>query len=94
MLSRVYTKTPEETTLRIYEKADTALPADNIQSVEIPHTDMKLTINPFPTLTEKDVLIRRDVQHRGRQGHLPSVRSSWLIVLDEMTTRTAAANTW
>ncbi len=41
--------------LRLYEQSDAALPAENVQTAVIPHTDLKLTINPFPTLTEQDV---------------------------------------
>jgi preprotein translocase subunit SecD len=80
-------KQTDETTLRIYEEVDTALPADNKQTVEIPHTDMRLTINPFPTLTEKDVLTAELYDTAGGKAIFLRFDPNGAILLDEMTTR-------
>jgi hypothetical protein len=80
-------KKTDETTLRIYEEANSALPAENRQTVEIPHTDMKFTINPFPTLSEKDVLTAELYDTAGGKAILLRFDPNGAIVLDEMTTR-------
>jgi preprotein translocase subunit SecD len=80
-------KQTDETTLRIYEEVDSALPADNKQTVEIPHTDMRLTINPFPTLTEKDVLTAELYDTAGGKAIFLRFDPNGAILLDEMTTR-------
>jgi SecD-like export protein len=80
-------KKTDETTLRIYEEVDASLPADNKQIVEIPHTDLRLTINPFPTLTEKDVLTAELYDTAGGKAIFLRFDPNGTILLDEMTTR-------
>jgi preprotein translocase subunit SecD len=77
----------DETTVYLYEQADSALPAENQQTVEIPHTDLKLTISPFPTLTEKDVQSAQLYDTAGGKAIYLRFDAHGTILLDEMTTR-------
>jgi preprotein translocase subunit SecD len=77
-----------DTTVRLYEQSDSALPAENMQKVVIPRTDLKLTINPFPTLTERDVQSAELYNTAGGKAIFLRFDPHGEIVLDEMTTRT------
>ncbi len=79
---------PVETTLRIYEQSDSALPAETVQTVELPRAGLKLTINPFPTLTERDVQSAEVYNTSGGKAVFLRFDPHGEIVLDEMTTRT------
>ena len=78
---------PAETTVRLYEQADSALPAENHQTVEIPHTDLKLSISPFPTLTERDVQSAELYDTAGGKAIFLRFDAHGTVLLDEMTTR-------
>ena len=78
----------EETTLRIYEEASSALPAENQQTVEIPRADLKLTVSPYPTLTEQDVQSAELYDTAGGKAVFLRFDPHGTVVLDEMTTRT------
>lgn len=77
-----------DTTVRFYEQSDSALPAENIQTVVIPHSDLKLTINPFPTITENDVQSAEVYNTAGGKAIFLRFDPHGVILLDEMTTRT------
>jgi len=77
-----------ETTLRIYEEASSALPAESQQTVEIPHADLKLTVSPYPTLTEQDVQSAELYDTAGGKAVYLRFDPHGTVVLDEMTTRT------
>ncbi len=77
-----------ETTLRIYEEASSALPAESQQTVEIPRAEMKLTVSPFPTLTEQDVQSAELYDTAGGKAVFLRFDPHGTVVLDEMTTRT------
>ena len=77
-----------DTTVRIYEQSDSALPAENIQTVELPRLGLKLTISPFPTLTERDVQSAELYNTSGGKAVFLRFDPHGEIVLDEMTTRT------
>jgi preprotein translocase subunit SecD len=79
---------PVETTVRIYEQADSALPAESVQTVELPRAGLKLTISPFPTLTERDVQSAELYNTSGGKAVFLRFDPHGEIVLDEMTTRT------
>jgi preprotein translocase subunit SecD len=83
-----FRKKREETTVRIYEQADSALPAETQQTVEIPGAGLKLTISPFPTLTERDVQSAELYDTAGGKAIFLRFDPHGAIVLDEMTTRT------
>jgi len=77
----------KDISLGIYEQVDEALPAENKQSVQIPHTDLKLTINPFPQLTERDVQSAELYDTVGGKAVFLRFDPHGTIVLDELTTR-------
>jgi preprotein translocase subunit SecD len=79
---------PVETTVRIYEQSDAALPAETVQTVELPRAGLKLTINPFPTLTERDVQSAEVYTTAGGKAVFLRFDPHGVILLDEMTTRT------
>ncbi len=76
-----------DTSVRLYEQSDAALPADSVQTAVIPHTDLKLTITPFPTLTEQDVQSAELYNTSGGKAVFLRFDPHGEIVLDEMTTR-------
>jgi preprotein translocase subunit SecD len=83
----LFREKPEETTVRLYEQADSALPPENHQTVEIAHTDLRLTINPFPTLTERDVQSAELYDTAGGKAIFLRFDAHGTVLLDEMTTR-------
>jgi preprotein translocase subunit SecD len=76
-----------ETTVGLFEQADSALPAENHQTVEIPRADLKLTISPFPTLTEKNVQSAELYDTAGGKAIFLRFDAHGTVLLDEMTTR-------
>jgi len=80
-------KPGEEVTVRIYDEASAALPAENRQTVEIPRTGLKLSINLFPTLTEQNVQSAELYDTAGGKGIFLRFDPHGTILLDEMTTR-------
>lgn len=84
----LFREKPEVTTVRLYEQADSALPAEHHQTVEIPHTDLKLTVSPFPTLTERDVQSADLYDTVGGKAIFLRFDAHGTVLLDEMTTRT------
>jgi|SRR5579862_7725122 len=84
----LFPKPPEGTTVRLYEQADSALPAEQTQTVEIPHAELKLTVSPFPTLTEQDVQSAELYDTSGGKAIFLRFDPNGTILLDEMTTRT------
>jgi preprotein translocase subunit SecD len=83
----IFTKSPEEVSLRIHEESSASLPAETFQTVEIPHTNVKLTVSPFPTLTERDVQSAELYDTAGGKAIFLRFDPNGTIVLDEMTTR-------
>jgi len=83
----IFPKASEEANLRIYEESSSSLPAETFQTVEIPHTNVKLTISPFPTLTERDVQSAELYDTTGGKAIFLRFDPHGTIVLDEMTTR-------
>ncbi len=77
-----------DTTVRLYEQADSALPAENVQTVVLPRGGPKLTISPFPTLTEQDVQSAELYNTAGGKAIFLRFDPLGEIALDEMTTRT------
>jgi preprotein translocase subunit SecD len=77
----------EHTTVRIHEQVDVGLPQENMTRVEIPKANLELSISPFPTLTEKDVLSAELYDTAGGQAIFLRFDIHGAIVLDECTTR-------
>jgi len=80
-------KKDPETTVRIYEQADSALPAENQRTIEVPDTDLKLTINPFPTLTEQNIQSAEVYNTAGGKAIFLRFDAHGTVLLYEMTTR-------
>ncbi|HTS16577.1 MAG TPA: hypothetical protein VMP11_03295 [Verrucomicrobiae bacterium] len=77
-----------DTTMGIYDQADSALPTESVRAVVIPSTGLRLTINPFPSLTEKDVQSAELYNTAGGKAVFLRFDPHGEIVLDELTTRT------
>jgi preprotein translocase subunit SecD len=77
-----------DTTVRIYEEANSGLPAENMQTAIIPSAGLRLPINSFPTLTEKDVASAELYNTAGGKAIFLRFDPHGEIALDEMTTRT------
>jgi len=83
----VFRKPSGDANLRIYEESSSSLPAETFQTVKIPHTDVKLSVSPFPTLTERDVQSAELYETAGGKAIFLRFDPHGTIVLDEMTTR-------
>jgi len=77
----------DETTMQIHEQVSSALPAENALTVVIPRTDLKLTVAPYASLSQKDVLSAELYNTAGGEAILLRFDGHGSIVLDEMTTR-------
>ena len=77
----------EEVSLRIHEESSSSLPAETFQTVEIPRTNVKLSVSPFPALTERDVQSAELYDTAGGKAIFLRFDPHGTIVLDEMTTR-------
>jgi preprotein translocase subunit SecD len=77
----------DESTLQIHEQVSSALPAENMLTVVIPKTDLKLAVAPYATLSQKDVLSAELYATAGGEAILLRFDVHGSIVLDEMTTR-------
>jgi len=77
----------EGSTVRLYEQADSALPAEQVRTVEIPHAELKLAVSQFPTLTEQDVQSAELYDTAGGKAVFIRFDPNGSIMLDEMTTR-------
>ena len=80
-------KKPEEVSLRLHEESSASLPAETIQTVDIPHTNLKITVSPFPALTERDVQSAELYDTAGGKAILLRFDPHGTIAFDELTTR-------
>jgi preprotein translocase subunit SecD len=87
MFASMRKKTDEGVSLRIHEESSSSLPAGSFQTVEIPHTNVKLSISPFPALSERDVQSAELYDTAGGKAIFLRFDPHGTIVLDEMTTR-------
>ena len=77
----------DTTTLHIHEQVSSALPPENAMSVDIPSVDLKLSVSPFPTLTEKNVLSAELYNTASGTAIFVRFDIHGAIMLDEVTTR-------
>jgi preprotein translocase subunit SecD len=77
----------EQTTVRIHEQANSALPAEKTLIAEIPYAELKLAVAPYATLSEKDLLSAELYDTAGGQAILLRFDAHGTIILDEATTR-------
>jgi preprotein translocase subunit SecD len=80
--------TTKQTTLRFHEQVSSALPESHVLPVQIPGTGLKLTVNPAPTLSERDVQAAEIYKTAGGAAVLLRFDPHGVFALDEMTTRT------
>ena len=80
-------KADTTTTLGIYEEADSALPAEIVQSVIIPRTGLRMTISPSPALSEQDVQSAELYKTAGGKAIFLRFDPYGEMALDELTTR-------
>ena len=78
----------DTTTLRIHEQVSSALPPEDAMGVTIPLADLTMSVSPFPTLTEKNVLSAELYATSGGEAILVRFDIHGTIILDEATTRT------
>ncbi len=91
-------------TLRFHEQVSEALPESRVRVVDVPHSDQRVTVDPFAQLTEKDVLeaqlrptpggnavwLRFDLHGANKLNELTTrMRGEYLVVL--MNDRPVAA---
>jgi preprotein translocase subunit SecD len=80
-------KAEEEVTLRIYEQSNSSLPAETFQTVEIPDTGVKFTVDIFPSLTERDVQSAELYDTAGGKAIFLRFDPHGTVMLDQITTR-------
>ncbi len=74
-------------TLRFHEQVSAALPEPRAMEVEVPATEQKLTISPYPVLSEKDVLEARLYPTAGGNAVQLRFDLHGTNLLNELTTR-------
>lgn len=77
--------TSKPVTLRFHEQANTALPATRVRFVETGELG-RLPINPFPTLTERDV-VRAQIVETMPGAVMLQFSPHGTLALNELTTR-------
>ena len=87
MIASMSKKNEDGVSLRIHEESSSSPPAEAFQTVEIPHTNVKLSVSPFPTLTEQDVQSAELYDTAGGKAIYLRFDPHGTILLDEMTTR-------
>lgn len=74
-------------TLRFHEQVSQVMPEAYAREVEIPATRLRLRINPYPSLTEKDVQVATLFPTVGGEAVMLQFDAHGMIVFGEMTTR-------
>lgn len=77
----------QQITLRFHEQVEGALPESRVREINVPATGQKLTISPFPTLSEKDVMEARLYPTAGGDAVMLRFDLHGANKLDELTTR-------
>jgi preprotein translocase subunit SecD len=80
-------KAEEDVSLGIHEEANSLLPAETQRTIEIPHTNVKLTVSLFPALTERDVQSAELYDTAGGKAIFLRFDPHGTIMLDQITTR-------
>ena len=74
-------------TVRFHEEVPGNLPASRVRRVTVPHTDQTIGVNPFPSLSEKDVDEARLELTNAGDAVLLKFDAHGAVALAEMTTR-------
>ncbi len=75
------------TMLRFHEQANPAMPADHLETVDFPKLNLRIIVDPSPTLSEKDVKSADLRQTPGGAAILLKFDEHGTFALTEMTTR-------
>ena len=78
---------PPPVTLRIHEEANESLPEKLVRIVQLPVTDQRVVVDPYPQLTERDLLDARSVSTPGGLAVKLQFDLHGAHTFDEMTTR-------
>jgi preprotein translocase subunit SecD len=78
---------PSPTTLRLHEEITSTLPDDDVRLVAVPKTGLKIPLNPYATLSERDVARAELAQTPGGATIKLQFDANGAILFDEMTTR-------
>ena len=79
-----------ETTLRIHEQVSSSLPASHVLMVAIPKADLKIAVDPYPALSEKNIQSAALFQTAGGLAIMLRFDIHGAMVLDELTARNRA----
>lgn len=74
-------------TLRFHEQVDTGLPDTKVRNVEIPRSNLKIGVDPFPQLTERDIYEAKLQDTPGGQAVVIQFDAHGANTFSEMTTR-------
>jgi preprotein translocase subunit SecD len=80
-----------EATLRIHEQVSAGLPESRVLTTAIPRANLKVPVNPYPALSEKDVQSAGICQTAGVSAVMLRFDSHGTFALDELTTRNRGA---
>ena len=83
----LFNKRHDSISLRIHEQVSAALPEARVRTAEIPRMNLTIPVNPYPTLSEKDLLSASVYETAGGTAILLRFDIHGAIALDEMTTR-------
>ena len=74
-------------TLRFHEEVSGGLPDEHVRTVDVPHTGLRIAVDPFPQLSEKDIYEAKLEPTPGGQGVRLKFDMHGANKLSEMTTR-------
>ncbi len=77
----------ESTRVWFHEQVDAMLPEKHRREVTVPVSNLRLFVNPHPTLTEQDLVSAEVVETNGGPAILLRFDRHGLHTLDQMTTR-------
>lgn len=79
--------TTDMTTVWFHEQVPENLPESHVRQVQIKQSGARLAVNPFPILTEKNLLGAKQTDLAGNSTILLFFDSHGAFILDEVTTR-------
>jgi len=77
----------DDTTLRMHEQISSTLPSKLYREIPVPKTGLKINVDPFPILTERDVNKAEIYPTAGGDAILLRLEPHGSMALDELTTR-------
>ena len=83
----IFENRPPPVTLRFHEEVSSALPDMHVRTVTVPHTGLRISVDPFAQLSEKDIYQARLEATPGGQAVRLKFDLHGANKLTEMTTR-------